>query len=241
MADAAPAHVRDVQQAVDAAQVHERAEVGDVLDHAAAYLALRDLLHELTLHGVALLLDEATARDHDVHAALVDLDDLALDLATDEVADVGVTPDRDLRGGQEHGDADVDDESALDLAHDAPAHRVAFLVRLDDAFPAAQAIRLALADHDAAGIVVHALEEHLDDVADIDVVDVVELGLRDDTFGLEADVDDDVVVHDVEDTAFHDRVAREVTDVCRVVLTVVGEDLGDFLVQRLRGQVDALE
>ena len=39
MADAAPAHVGDVQQAVDAAQVDERAELGDVLDHALADLA----------------------------------------------------------------------------------------------------------------------------------------------------------------------------------------------------------
>ena len=39
MADAAPAHVGDVQQAVDAAQVDERAELGDVLDHALAELA----------------------------------------------------------------------------------------------------------------------------------------------------------------------------------------------------------
>ena len=47
VADAAPRHVRDVQQAVDAAQVDERAEVGDVLDHALADLADLQLLHEL--------------------------------------------------------------------------------------------------------------------------------------------------------------------------------------------------
>jgi hypothetical protein len=37
--DATPAHVGDVEQAVDAAQVDERAEVGDVLDDALAALA----------------------------------------------------------------------------------------------------------------------------------------------------------------------------------------------------------
>ena len=37
--DAAPAHVGDVQQAVDAAEVDERAELGDVLDDALADLA----------------------------------------------------------------------------------------------------------------------------------------------------------------------------------------------------------
>ena len=39
MADAAPAHVRDVQQSVEAVEVDERAEVGDVLDRALADVA----------------------------------------------------------------------------------------------------------------------------------------------------------------------------------------------------------
>ena len=47
--DPAPAHVGDVQQAVDAAQVDERAEVGDVLDGALADLADLDLREELLL------------------------------------------------------------------------------------------------------------------------------------------------------------------------------------------------
>src|SRR5262245_30258516 len=42
VADAAPAHVGDVEQTVDAAEVDEGAELGDVLDHALADLALLD-------------------------------------------------------------------------------------------------------------------------------------------------------------------------------------------------------
>ena len=45
--DAAPAHVGDVQQAVDAAEVDERAELGDVLDDALADLARLDLGEQL--------------------------------------------------------------------------------------------------------------------------------------------------------------------------------------------------
>src|SRR5256885_4193414 len=97
MTDAAPAHVGDVQQTVDAAEIDEGAEVGEVLDRAAADLALGDLAEELPLHVLALLLDELAPRDHDVHAALVDLDDRALDLLADELADVGLAADRDLR------------------------------------------------------------------------------------------------------------------------------------------------
>ena len=43
MVDALPAHVGDVQQAVDAAEVDERAVVGDVLDHAFEDLAFLQL------------------------------------------------------------------------------------------------------------------------------------------------------------------------------------------------------
>jgi hypothetical protein len=40
MLDALPGHVGDVQQAVDAAQIHEGAVVGEVLDHALDLHAL---------------------------------------------------------------------------------------------------------------------------------------------------------------------------------------------------------
>src|SRR5262249_45355745 len=102
--DAAPAHVGDVQQAVDAAQVHEGAELGDVLDDAAADLAGLDLVEQLLLHLLALVLEELAAADDDVAASLVDLEDLALDGAADVVADVGGPADVHLAGRQEDVD-----------------------------------------------------------------------------------------------------------------------------------------
>src|SRR5262249_6335108 len=88
VADAAPAHVGDVQQAVDAAEVHEGAEVGEVLDDPLADLADLDLRQELRLHLGALVLDEFAAADDDIAAGLVDLEDLAFDGFADVVADV---------------------------------------------------------------------------------------------------------------------------------------------------------
>ena len=74
--DAPPGDVGDVQQAVDAAEVDERTVVGDVLDHAVDDLAFLEALDDLrTLLGAGLFEDGA-ARDDDVAAALVHLEDL---------------------------------------------------------------------------------------------------------------------------------------------------------------------
>src|ERR1019366_1573547 len=73
--NALPAHVGDVQQAVDAAQVHERAVVGDVLDHAFADFAFLQLGDQLgALFGAGFFQDGA-ARDHDVAARTVHFED----------------------------------------------------------------------------------------------------------------------------------------------------------------------
>src|SRR5262249_8584535 len=90
--DAAPAHVGDVQEAVEAAQVHEGAELGDVLDDTLADLARLDLGQKLRPQRRAALLDEHAAANHDVAPLAVDLHDLALDGLADEGAEVRHPP-----------------------------------------------------------------------------------------------------------------------------------------------------
>jgi hypothetical protein len=78
--EAAPRHVGDVQQAVDTAEVDERAEVGDVLDGARDDVALLDRAHQPTSSlRPRSLLDELAAADDDVAALGVDLEDLGAD------------------------------------------------------------------------------------------------------------------------------------------------------------------
>src|SRR5690606_1939342 len=89
VAHAAPRHVGDVQQAVHAAEVDERTEVGDVLDHAFANLCLLQRIDDLLAHLGAFLLQHDAARDHDVATQLVDLDDLEVHLLADERVEVG--------------------------------------------------------------------------------------------------------------------------------------------------------
>src|ERR1035437_2671859 len=72
--DAAPGHVGDVQQAVHAAQVDERAEVGDVLDHALADLSALQGVDDRVAQTRALLFQHDAAGDHDGAAGLLDPD-----------------------------------------------------------------------------------------------------------------------------------------------------------------------
>src|SRR5690242_779771 len=101
MRDAAPRHVRDVEQTVDTAEIDERTEVGDVLDDAFAYLILLKLLHELLALPRALVFEDHAARDNDVTAALVQLDNLEFELLTEQLVDVRHAAQSDLRAGQE--------------------------------------------------------------------------------------------------------------------------------------------
>ena len=77
--EAAPAHVGDVEQAVEAVEVDERAEVGDVLDRALDRAALFDAAEQLRALLRALGFDQLAAGEDDVLALLVQLDDFALE------------------------------------------------------------------------------------------------------------------------------------------------------------------
>ena len=171
MADAAPAHVGDVEQAIDAAQIDERAEVGDVLDDATADLAHLERLHELLLPLSPLLFDECPSRNDDVATCLVDLQHEALDRPAAVVADIGGAADVDLARRQEDVDAgDVDQQTTLDLAGDETGDHVVLVDALHHAQPVFDPARLPLGERDQPPLlldlaILELLEQHLDDVA----------------------------------------------------------------------------
>src|SRR5205085_10083200 len=118
MPEAAPAHVGDVQQAVDAAQVDERAVVGEVLDDAGEDGALLELLERVLLQRLPLLLEQDAPAEHDVAALLVELDDLELELLADQLVEIADRPEVHLRAGEERLHTDVDGEAPLDPSDD---------------------------------------------------------------------------------------------------------------------------
>src|SRR6185436_19987388 len=207
--DAAPRHIRDVQQAVDAAQVDEGAVLGEVLDDALDDLAFLQLLERHLLQLGALLLQQHAARQHDVAALLVELDDLEAVLLADERVQVAHRAQVHLRTGQErlHAAADGDRQAALHARADGSFDELVALARAGDLIPNFQAIGFLLGTHAQPVFVLAALEENVDLVAFLDrdgSVGLRELVERDRSFWLGADVDDEVVLAGVIQAAFVD-------------------------------------
>jgi hypothetical protein len=109
-----------VKQSVDAAEVDEGAVLGDVLHRALHDLALVETLEGRLLARGVLFLEDGLAREHDVAAALVDLDDLHAELFAAQGVEVPHGTHVHERSGEERADADVDGETALDRSMTRP-------------------------------------------------------------------------------------------------------------------------
>ena len=193
MVQAAPAHVGDVEQAVEAVQVDEGAEIGDVLDRALDRAALLDRAEELRALLRALGLDQLAAGEDDVLALLVELDDLALEGLALVDAQVLRRDDVDLGAGQERLDAHVEHQAALDHGLDLAADQAAVVEDGDDLFPVLLLRGFFLGEDDHALVVLEALQQHFDLGADFQLVGLVELAQADHAFGFVADVDENLV------------------------------------------------
>src|SRR4029077_19474355 len=206
--DAPPRDVGDVQEAVDAAEIDEGAVVGDILHHAVDDLAFLEVLHQLLALLGAGLLERGAARDDDVAAAAIHLQDLERLRHVHQRGDVADRPDVDLAARQErHGAVEIDGEAALDLVEDDALDLLVALERLLELAPALLAARLVARQHGFAERILDPLEIDLDGVADLELgqpAGAGEFADRDAALGLEADVDDGHVLFDGDDGALDD-------------------------------------
>src|SRR5438132_10369018 len=124
-----------MHQTVDAAEVDERTEVDDRADNAAAHLALGELVEELAAHLGLGLLEPGAAREDDVVAVLVELDDLGLERLADVGLQITHAPHLDKRRGQEATQADVEDQTTLDDLDDSALDDLVVLLLLLDRAP----------------------------------------------------------------------------------------------------------
>ena len=168
----------DVDQAVDAVEVDEGAEVHDVgdlaLDDEARLQALQDRLALL----LALLLQHGAAAQHHVVARAVELYDLALDVLAEVLVQVRHAADVDQRRGQEATHAEVDDQAALDDLDHGADDRLAGLGRGLDAAPGALEAGALLGQDQAAVLVLLGEDESVDLFAELDLLGRVD-GLAD--------------------------------------------------------------
>ena len=231
----APGELGDVDQAVDALEVDEGAEVDDVgdlaLDDLAGLQAPEDLLADL----LALLLEHRAAREDDVVARAVELDHLALERLALELVEVVDAADVDQRGGQEAAHAEVEDQAALDDLDHGAVDRLAGLGGGLDLAPGLLEAGALLGEHEPALLVLLGEHQGVDLLAERDLLGGIdraadrELVGRDDALGLVADVDQDLVLVDPHHLAGDDVALVEGLD-RRVV---VGDELAVDLDQEV--------
>src|SRR5262249_20562894 len=98
--DAAPAHIDDVQQPVDAAEINEGAIIGDVLHRAFHDDTFFYMGERLALLVAGLFLEHGLARDHDISPLAVELDHPHADVLIHEGFEVANRARIDLRARQ---------------------------------------------------------------------------------------------------------------------------------------------
>ena len=218
MVDVLPGQLRDVDETVDATEVHERTEVDDRGHDALADLALLELGEEAVADlGLGLLEPGTTRQDH-VVAVLVEFDDLRLERLADVRLQVADAAHLDERGGQEAAQTDVDDQAALDDLDDGAFDNAVLFLDLLDRAPGAFVLCALLGEDQTAFLVLLLENQGLDLVTDVDDlirVDVVldrKFAGRDDPFGLVTNVEQDFVSVDLHDDAVNDVAIVEVLD-----------------------------
>ena len=198
MVDAPPGDVRHVQQPIDAAQIHERAVIGDVLHHAVEHHAFLQALDQLAALLGPRFLQHGPAADDDVAPRPVHLQNLERLRRPHQRPHVPNRADIDLAARQKrHRPAKINGEPALDPAIDRAVHPLLRLERPLEVGPRLLAPGLLAAQHDAAVAVLVALNEQFDVVARLDLRRLsgsAEFLQRDTSLALQPDIDDRVLV-----------------------------------------------
>src|SRR5690606_16115034 len=242
-----PGQLGHVDQTVDAAEIDEGAEVDDRGHAALADLALLEGVEEgLADLGLRLLQPGTAGQDH-VVAVLVELDDLGFELAADVRLEIADPAHLDQGGRQEAPQADVEDEAALDDLDDGAGDDAVLVLDLLDRAPGALVLGALLGQDQTALLVLLLEDEGFDvfadfhDVSGVDIVLDRKLTRGDDTLGLVADIEKDLVSIDLDDGALDDVAVVEVLDglVDRGEEGFLGPDVVDRYLRGARGGLSA--
>ena len=226
--DAAPAHIGDMQQAINTAQVDEGTEVGDILDQTCAEVTYFQVAEKFLLHLLACFFDQPTTRNNDVSTSLIDFQNHAFDVLPDVVGNIRRTTHIDLTGGQKdvhtvlddglafHFATNRDQQTTFDFANDRSLDDVALRVGLDDLFPVADTIGFPLRQDDQTDGILEFLQQHFNRRTDFgQSVAFLPFIPLDDTFALVSDIDDHFFV-----VNSYDRASQNVVDIVCLSLCV---------------------
>src|SRR5579872_6340088 len=166
MRDAAVRHVGDMQQAVNSTEIDEGAVIGQILDGSGGDRALFEMLEGGALAAVDFFFHRHLARDHDIAATAVELDDFDRDVLSHQGIQVVNGAGIGLRSGHEGLDPDVDGETALDAAQHAAGNDQLFLVGLIEVVPDAQPRGAGMGkQYIPLGLLAGVVDHHIDYVA----------------------------------------------------------------------------
>ena len=216
--DVLPGELGNVDETVNATEVHEGTEVHDGGDYTLANLALLERVEEVAAGLGLVLLEECAAGKNDVVTVLVELDDLRIDVAADVGLQVANATHLDERCGKESAQADVDDEATLDDLDDVAGDDTVGVLDLLDLGPGTLLLCAALREEKAA-FLVFLLEDvgldaisYGDDLIGVDVVLDRQFLRGNNTLGLVANVEKDLVVVHLDNGALDDVPVVEVLD-----------------------------
>ena len=196
---AIPRQLRDVNQSIGSADVHERSIAGDARDRPLDRSPGLEPAEELFPLARAILVLGSLLADDEPVALSVDLENLHGDPLADQRLQAARVSARDLARGQEASQAeDVDDQAALVLLANVGVDNrpVRLLLSGDD--PRRLRPRPAQAEDHVSFFVLRLEDIDLDLVARLEpdrvhVTTVAELLARDDPFGLRPDIDQHLV------------------------------------------------
>src|SRR5882724_103966 len=169
MSRTSPGHIRDVEQAIDAAQVYEGTILGDILDHSLDHLAFLKVRQRLLLGFFPLFFQEQSSRQHNIAAATIEFDDFHREPLADQLVKVAHWTQVDLGARQKGLQPDVDHQSAFDPPDNFPVDDTVTIIDMTDLIPHLDLVGLLLGkDHKTVTILL-TLEEDIDLVADLEV------------------------------------------------------------------------
>ena len=169
MIDASPAHIGDVEEAIDAAEVNECTVFGDILDDTIEDGTFVQVFECLALEDSAFLFEESTTGKDDVSTFFVELDDFEAIFLTDEFVEIAGRTEFDLASGQECADADIDGKTTLDAAGDGTFDGFITFGDLGDFFPDHEFVSFFLAEDAEAIFVFGGFDIDIDSIADLDI------------------------------------------------------------------------